>query len=188
MNKQAILSKIDDHYNVFQIGDDMMIKKKLFERYDSEYLESLSDEEFFSRRFELSDDDKAELERNSRLVKGRRFYSSKVLERILGPYARETNPKPGEPGSMENPMVRFGRKYVYDERGDLIEDFREKVMFTLTQDMRPTDEQKLMIKNASEMPVVYDEDCPKSTPETIEGFKAFGRMRNERRRAMTTAT
>ena len=165
-----------------------MIEKKLFKRYDSDYLESLSDEEFFSRRFEISDDDKAELERNSRLVKGKRFYSSKVLDSILRPYAEETNPKPGEPGSMKNPLVRFGRKYVYDERGDLIEDFRGKVIFTLTQDMRPTDEQKLMIKNASTMPVVYDEDCPKSTPEIIEGFKAFGRERNERRRAMTTAT
>ena len=35
---------------------------------------------------------------------------------------------------MENPLVRYGRKYVYDERGDLIEDFRGKEMFILTQD------------------------------------------------------
>ena len=160
-----------------------MTEKKMFERYDSDYLESLSDEEFFSRRFELSDDDKAELERNSCMVKGRMFYSSKVLERILRPYAKETNPRPGEPGSMENPLVRFGKKYVYDERGDLIEDFRGKAMFTLTQDMRPTDGQKQMIKNAAAMPIVYDEDCPKCTPETIEGFRAFGRKRNERRKA-----
>ena len=165
-----------------------MIKKKMFERYDSDYLEALSDEEFFSRRFELSDEDKAELERNSRLIKGRRFYSSKVLERILKSYAKETNPKPGEPGSLENPLVRFGRKYIYDERGDLIEDFRGKVMFTLRRDMRPTNEQKLMIKNAAVMPIVYDDDCPKSTPERIEGFKAFGRERNERKKALLTTT
>ena len=164
-----------------------MIEKKLFERYDSDYLESLSDEEFFLRRFKLSDEDQAELERNSCIIKGRRFYSSKVLERTLRRYAKETNPKPGEPGSMENPLVRYGRKYVYDERGDLIEDFRGKAMFTLTQDMRPTDEQKEMIKKASSMSVVYDEDCPKSTPEVIEGFKAFGRERNKRRKAMMTA-
>ena len=162
-----------------------MIEKKLFEKYDSDYLEALSDEEFFSHRFELSDEDKAELERNSRVVKGKRFYSSKVLEKILKPYAQETNPEPGEPGSMENPLVRYGRKYVYDERGDLIEDFCGRVTYTLTRDMRPTEEQKLMIKNASSMPVIYDEDCPKSTPETIEGFKAFGRERNERRKTVT---
>ena len=77
-----------------------MIEKKLFERYDSDYLESLSDEEFFLRRFKLSDEDQAELERNSCIIKGRRFYSSKVLERTLRRYAKETNPKPGDQGSM----------------------------------------------------------------------------------------
>lgn len=51
-------------------------------------------------------------------------------------------------------MKSAAEMYVYDEKGDLIEDFREKVMSTLTRDMKPTDEQKMMIKNASSMPVV----------------------------------
>ena len=51
----------------FPDGTHRPVDKRLFERYDSDYLESLSDEEFFSRRFELSEEDKKELEKNSRL-------------------------------------------------------------------------------------------------------------------------
>lgn len=53
-----------------------------FERYDSAYLESLSDEEFFAPRFSLSDSDRKTLEENSRTINGRPFYRHKVLEKI----------------------------------------------------------------------------------------------------------
>ena len=161
-----------------------MVEKKLFERYDSEYLEALSDEEFFSRRFELSEEDKAILEANSGTINGHIFYKSKVLDQILKPYATQTNPKPGEPGSRENPLVRYGRRYVYDDRGDLVEDVSGRVSFVLTPDMKPTDEQKNMIKKVADMPIVYDDDCPKSTSEVIEGFRRFGKERNEKRKLM----
>ena len=39
----------------------------------------------------------------------------------------------------------------------------------------PTSEQIEMLKNAEKMPIVYDEDCPKLTPEQLKKFRRVGR-------------
>ena len=61
------------------------------------------------------------LDKNSVVIDGRKYYRASVKEKILKKYAKESNPKPGEPGTIENPLVRFGKEYVYSETGDLME-------------------------------------------------------------------
>lgn len=39
-----------------------------------------------------------------------------------------------------------------------------------------------MIKNASDMPITYDEDSPVSTPEMLEQFRAVAKSRRQSRR------
>lgn len=91
-----------------------------FLQYDSAYLESLPDEVFFAKRFRLSEEDEALLMKNSSVVHGRRFYRSRVKEPMMAKYAAMTNPKEGEPGSRTNPLIRFGKMYIYSEHGDLV--------------------------------------------------------------------
>jgi hypothetical protein len=91
-----------------------------FEKYDSEYLESLPDEVFFAKRYKLSDEDEALLIKNSVVIHGRRFFRAKVRDRIIVKYASMTNPKEGEPGSKSNPLIRFGKEYVYNRKGNLV--------------------------------------------------------------------
>ncbi|MBR5344971.1 MAG: hypothetical protein IK127_04025 [Clostridia bacterium] len=123
-------------------------------------LDFLTDEEFFARRFTLSEEDQDTLLRNSVVVDGRRFFRASVRDSILRRYAAKTNPKPGEPGSRENPLYRSGKAYVYNSTGDLVEYAGQNVHFSLRQDMKPTDEQKHMIREASRKPIHYSADCP----------------------------
>ena len=124
------------------------------------YLEKLSDEEFFKKRYTVSEVDQAVLDKNSVVIDGRKYYRASVKEKILKKYAKESNPKPGEPGTIENPLVRFGKEYVYSETGDLIEYVHDTVHYTLRSDMKPTVSQKKMILDASRTPVKYSDDCP----------------------------
>ena len=91
-----------------------------FTQYDSAYLESLPDEVFTTKRFKLSEEDEALLMKNSSLVHGKRFYRARVKEPMMAKYAAMTNPKEGEPGSKTNPLIRFGKMYVYNQYGDLV--------------------------------------------------------------------
>ena len=91
-----------------------------FTRCDSEYLESLPDEVFFAKRYRLSEADEDLLMKNSSVIHGRRFYRAKVRDAIIEKYAALTNPEEGEPGTKSNPLVRFGKEYVYSRKGDLI--------------------------------------------------------------------
>lgn len=153
----------------------------MLERTDSGYLEALTDEEFFARRFTLSEEDQEELMRNSTLIDGHRFYRAAVKEKLFRKYAAETNPQPGEPGTKENPLVRFGKEYVYDEFGSLTEYVRHTVHFILRPDMKPTAEQKRMILRASKMPIQYCADCPELSEQTLEEFRKIGQRRNRER-------
>ena len=153
----------------------------MLERTDSEYLESLTDEEFFARRFTLSAEDQQELMQNSTLVNGQRFYRAVVKEKIFRKYAAETNPKPGEPGSAENPLVRFGKEYVYDEFGNLTEYARHTVRFILKPDMKPTAAQKRMILRAGKLPIQYSADCPELSAQVLDEFIEYGRRRRRER-------
>ena len=53
----------------------------------------------------------------------------------------------------------------------------ENKWFVLTPEMKPTPEQVIMIKQAAQRPIVYDEDCPKSTPERLKRFITYGQNR-----------
>ncbi|MBR1633632.1 MAG: hypothetical protein IJ682_01070 [Lachnospiraceae bacterium] len=50
------------------------------------------------------------------------------------------------------------------------------------EDLGPiTDEEIRQIEEASNRPVIYDEDSPRPTPEMAEAFRAAARERNRRR-------
>ena len=145
-----------------------------FTQYDTAYLESLPDEIFFARRFKLSEEDEAFLLQNSSVVHGRRFYKAKVKEPVMIRYAAMTNPKEGEPGSKTNPLRRFGKEYVYSNKGDLVLFHgNERVVLSPV----PSEEQKQMVRDAANRPIVYEGDCPKSSPERLQRFKKFGEKR-----------
>ena len=131
-----------------------------FTQFDSDYLESLPDEVFFAHRYVMDEQDKALLLENSSVIHGRRFYRAKVREPLLLKYAALTNPKEGEPGSKSNPLIRFGKEYVYSTNGDLVRyrrDMKVKQLSSLS------DDQKEMIKIAAKQPIRYSDDCPKSS-------------------------
>ena len=85
-----------------------------------------------------------------------------------------TNPSPGEPETRENPLVRFGCEYIYSSRGHLIKYVRKNPDLLSVNATELTDEQKKMVMIAANMPIVYDEDCPKSSPERLEAFRNVG--------------
>ena len=145
-----------------------------FTQYDSAYLESLPDEVFFAKRFKLSEEDEALLMKNSSIVHGRRFYRSCVKGPIMAKYAAMTNPKEGEPGSKTNPLIRFGKMYVYSQNGDLVP-YRGDVRVILPP--FPSEEQKKMVQEAAKMPIVYGADCPKSSVERLQRFREYGARR-----------
>ncbi len=153
----------------------------MFKRTDSEYLEKLSDEEFFARRFTLHEADRKELERHSCLIDGKRYYRATVKERILKKYAAETNPKPGEPGTAENPLVRFGKEYVYNDMGDLVEYIRGTVYYALRPDMKPTELQRKMAFQAGKRAITYDSDCPELSEKRLNAIARQGMRRNTQR-------
>ena len=149
-----------------------------FEKYDSTYLESLPDEVFFAKRYKLSEEDEAILLENSSVVHGRRYYRAKVRTPMIERYAAMTNPKEGEPGSKSNPLVRFGKEYVYNHMGDLVP-FHREVHVHLTPAMKPTKEQAEMIRKVACKSVVYGKDCPKSSPERLKRFREYGMRREQ---------
>ena len=59
---------------------------------------------------------------------------------MMEKYAAMTNPQGKEPGTKENPLIRFGREYVYNEKGNLVPFVRQESV-VLTPDMKPTKEQ-----------------------------------------------
>lgn len=162
----------------------MSISKKYYKPpyivFNSTYLEALPDDVFFAVRYEMSEEDKAILEENSTVIHGRKFYRSKVRNPILEKYAALTNPKEGEPGSRSNPLIRFGKKYIYNSRGYLIEVAAQEDTKTVKSSML-TEEQVAMVRNAARAPIIYGSDCPKSTHERLERFSRFGSARNKAR-------
>ena len=45
------------------------------------------------------------------------------------------------------------------------------VHYFLADSYKPTEEQKARIREAAKRPFVYDEDCPKQTPEELKQFR-----------------
>ena len=89
------------------------------------------------------------------------------------------------------PIMKDGIEYVYNSRGKLVrlEHFNPETMdqFTLTPEIRLTEEQLRQLADSADRPVVVDEDCPESTPEQLERFRRFGQERNRHRAAMEKA-
>ena len=48
-----------------------------------------------------------------------------------------------------------------------------------------SDDEKKMLERADKMPIVYDEDSPKLTPEQLTEFRRVSEMRNNERRKQT---
>jgi hypothetical protein len=93
---------------------------------------------------------------------------------MMAKYAALTNPKEGEPGSKSNPLIRFGKMYVYSQNGDLVP-YRGDVRVMLPSN--PSEEQKKMVREAAKMPIVYEPDCPKSSAERLQRFREYGARR-----------
>ena len=156
-----------------------------FDKYDEASLEALPDEIFFSRRFVVSAEEQEIIDKNTYRVNGRILYKAKVVEPIFRKYAAITNPEPGAPGSRLNPLIRFGKAYVYNDVGRLsqLRHFdRDKEWFTLTPDMQLAPEQVEMIHLLKGRPISSDTDCPHVSPEKLEHYKAYGLKRKEKRR------
>ena len=131
-------------------------------------------------------------------INGRKFVRASVKEAIERRHAILADRKPGDPGTLENPIFINGHAYIYNSRNHLImwEDYNgvipqgEGVIFrinpettevyTLTRDMTPTERQKKMIQEAGKNPVRFTEDCPKSTPEQLKRFRRFGKAKKDR--------
>lgn len=112
------------------------------------------------------------IKQNSSMIHGIRFYRAKVKEPIMGKYAAMTNPKEGEPGTKTNPLRRFGKEYVYNRSGDLVQ-FHRNARVVLPQVL--SEAQKQMFRDVIKRPVVYGEDCPKSSPERLQRFRSLER-------------
>ena len=126
-----------------------------FDRFDSVSLEALPDEVFFAKRFIVSEEDQRVIDKYTVDVNGRKMYKAKYIDPIYKKYAVMTNPKPGEPGSKQLPLVRFGKMFVYNSFGRL-----------------------------SQVRVLEDdEECPHLSLEKIERFREYGRKRNVKRKA-----
>ena len=137
-------------------------------------------------------DDEELINKYSVQINGKTFIRSSVLNAIGKRRAAKTNIHPGDPGTPENPIFKNGHAYVYSSTNQLIiwEDFpgiipQEEELsiqfdpettetFTLTRDMQPTEAQKKMIQKVKTQPVLFSEDCPKSTPMQLERFRKFG--------------
>lgn len=103
----------------------------------------------------------------------------------------EIRAKENPSSKKQNPIMKDGIEYVYNSRGKLVrlERFDPETMelFILTPETRLTEEQLRQLADSANRPVLFDEDCPESTPEQLERFRRFGQERNKRRAAMEKA-
>ncbi len=138
-------------------------------------------------------------------INGRRFIRARVLEAMGRRKAEETDRKPGDPGTIENPIFKNGHAYVFSSTNQLImwEDYDGVVpdgdgvivhinpetmeTFVLRHGMGPTEEQKRMVQAVKGRPVHFSEDCPKSSPAQLQRFRRFGMIRNRDRRSKIQA-
>ena len=133
------------------------------------------------------------------VINGRRFVRANILDAIGKRNAERANRKPGDPGTVENPIFKNGRAFIYSSTNRLIlwEDYPGEIpqeegvvyrvnpetteTFVLTHEMRPTTEQKKMVQAVKTKPITFGVDCPKSSPEQLARFRKFGQMRNRQR-------
>jgi hypothetical protein len=125
-------------------------------------------------------------------IDGRTFVPARLLDAIGERQVRAADRKPGDPGTVENPIFKKGKAYVYGKRNKLIlwEDYAGPIpssedeylpkgteAFTLTVEMQPTEAQKRMVQRAKQMPVVITTDCPLIPSEQLSSFTRFRQSR-----------
>ena len=147
-----------------------------------------SDEELF-RRFSVE-------------INGKKFVRASVLDAIGRRNAEKANRKPGDPGTKENPIFKNNQAFIYSSTNRLImwEDYPGEIpqgegvvyrvnpetteTFVLTHDMEPSAAQKKLVQEIKKRPIIFEADCPKSSPEQLARFRKFGQMRNRQREGL----
>ena len=74
------------------------------------------------------------------------------------------------------------RAYQLSDSGEEGFDSSEMVIKTLTPEMKLTSEQIKMLEEMRNYPIVYEEDCPETTPEMAEAFRKAAKVRDARKR------
>lgn len=81
--------------------------------------------------------------------------------------------------------VNSNKNYQINSAGHLamVEQFDPSTMTikTLTPEMKLTPEQAAMLKEAEQYPIVYEDDCPKLTPEMAAAFRHAAEVRDRRK-------
>ena len=119
-------------------------------------------------------------------VDGRTFVPARLLDTIGKRRVKKANRQPGDPGTVQNPIFRDGKAYIFSSRNELIwwEDYDGSVpdepdeeFFVLTMTMKPSEDQKRMIQRARKTPVVCTADCPMISSESLAGMRRFAARR-----------
>ena len=75
--------------------------------------------------------------------------------------------------------------YLVNSEGHIakVEEYDPSTMVirTLTPEMELTQEQISMLNKAEEYPIVYEDDCPETTPEMAEAFRKAAKIRDSRK-------
>ena len=119
-------------------------------------------------------------------VKGKTFVPARLLDAIGARNVKLANRQPGDLGTIQNPVFKDGKAYVYSSRNELIwwEDYagpipdeKKDEVFILTRQMKPSEEQKRMIQQVRSKPVVFTPDCPEISREELANMKHFAASR-----------
>ena len=115
-------------------------------------------------------------------IDGKTYVPSRLLDAIGRRQVKQAARHPGDPGTIQNPIMKDGKAYVYNSRNKLIwwEDYEETKqnspkdeIFILTFSMKPNAEQCRMIQKAESAPVLFTKDCPMITAENLANMKRF---------------
>ena len=121
-------------------------------------------------------------------IDGKTFVPARLLDAIGERQVHAAARKPGDPGTVENPIFKEGRAYVYSKRNKLIlwEDYagpfpssedeylpKGTEAYTLTSEMKPTEAQKQMVQRAKRMPIIITTDCPLIPTEKLSALTRF---------------
>ncbi len=122
------------------------------------------------------------LEEYSADLEGKTFVPSRLIDAIGQRKARLANRKPGDPGTIQNPVFINGKAFVYNSRNKLVlwEDYdcggnaeSSDTWFVLTAKMKPTEEQIRMVQTANNVPVIVTSDCPVISDDDLQRMKKF---------------
>ena len=124
-------------------------------------------------------------------IDGKRFVKARIREALGRKEAELANRQPGDPGTMENPIIKNGYAYVYTKTNRLAlisgyeknaeldsSDEETTIAMILYKDDEPSEEQIEMIYAAANKAQEEDPACPLLSDEMLERLRQFGRQRN----------